>query len=72
MKSWKTSLGGAVTFIGVAFGQIYPEYSKVGALLAAVGTAFGLIFARDQNVTSQDAGAVSKITPTKTEEKTTP
>lgn len=57
MKSWKTSLGGALVCLGAAIGQIYPEHAKEGALLAALGTAFGLVFARDNNVSSEQAGA---------------
>lgn len=56
MKSWKTTLGGALAFLGAAIGQIYPEHAREGALLAAVGTAFGLVFARDNNVSSEAAG----------------
>jgi hypothetical protein len=65
MKSWKTTLGGGLAFLGTAIGQIYPEHSKEGALLAAVGTAFGLIFARDNNVSSEAAGAVQQTTENK-------
>jgi hypothetical protein len=65
MKSWKTTLGGGLAFLGTAIGQIYPEHSKEGALLAAVGTAFGLIFARDNNVSSESAGAVKPTTSNK-------
>ena len=65
MKSWKTTLGGGLAFLGTAIGQIYPEHAKEGALLAAVGTAFGLIFARDNNVSSEAAGAVKPTTSNK-------
>lgn len=57
MKSWKTTLGGALVMLGAAIGQIYPEHAREGALLAALGTAFGLVFARDNNVTSEQANA---------------
>lgn len=60
MKSWKTSLGGALVCLGAAIGQIYPEHAKEGALLAALGTAFGLVFARDNNVSSEAAGVRSQ------------
>jgi hypothetical protein len=57
MKSWKTTLGGALVMLGASIGQIYPQYAKEGAMLAAIGTAFGLVFARDNNVSSEQAGA---------------
>lgn len=62
-KSWKTTLGGAIAFLGTAIGQIYPEHSREAALIAAIGTAFGLVFARDNNVSSEDAGAKPPTTP---------
>lgn len=63
MKSWKTSVGGALVLLGASIGQIYPEHAKEGALLAALGTAFGLVFARDNNVSSEQAGVTPERAP---------
>lgn len=62
-KSWKTTLGGAVNAFGMAGVLIYPEHAKPFLLLAALGTSFGLMFARDNDKTSEDVGAKDK-TPT--------
>jgi len=64
-KSWKTSAGGIATIIGglcAAF-TLWSQDNKSEAIstgLAAVATGFGLLSARDNNVTSHDAGAVNK------------
>lgn len=55
MKSWKTSLGAAVCAFGAAVSLIDPAWTKIGALLTAAGTSLGLLFARDNNVTSEQA-----------------
>lgn len=64
MKSWKTTTAGICTIVSVVAGIIKaivdgdpttnPDW---GVAIAAVTTAFGLIFARDNNVTSETAGA---------------
>lgn len=61
MKSWKTSFGAIVLLLAVIFGQIglvwdgdpltNPDWNLV---IAEIGAAFGLWFARDNNVTSED------------------
>jgi hypothetical protein len=59
-SSWKTTVGGAIAFFGSTGAAIYPEYAKLFSLISAAGTAFGLIFARDNNVTSEQANAVKE------------
>ena len=59
MKSWKTNLFGA---IGVAAGCVVaadfgPVATKIAGCVASIGTALGLFFARDNNVTSEQVGA---------------
>lgn len=64
MKSWKTTTTGiitAVTAILSAIGlildgnpQTNPDYA---ATIAAVTAGLGLVFARDNKVSSEDAGA---------------
>ena len=57
MKSWKTSLGGALTALGLAVVAIDPEWTKMGLLIAAGGAFVNGLFGRDNNVTSKEAGA---------------
>ena len=37
--------------------QFYPEQAKLGGFLAFLGSGLGLLFARDNNVSSEDVGA---------------
>lgn len=57
MKSWKTTLGGALAALGTTVAILDPDWARWGGLVAAFGTFFGLLFARDNNVTSEQAGA---------------
>ena len=56
MKSWKTTLCGAIALIGASVAQFYPEQARHGLFLSAVGTGLGLLFARDNNVSSKALG----------------
>lgn len=61
-RSWKTSLCGgiavvATAVIGADFG---PMVTKIAGCVAAACTGLGLMFARDNGVTSEDAGAKPK------------
>jgi len=63
-KSWKTTAGGISAILAAIAGAANlmldnnpatnPDWSVV---IAAVTTGFGLIFARDNNVSSEEAGA---------------
>lgn len=63
-KSWKTTVGGVgaiLAAVGAALQQLFdnnpatnPDWSVVAS---AVMIGFGLIFARDNNVSSEEAGA---------------
>lgn len=55
-KNWKTNLGAALSGLGASVGAIYPEYAKIGALITALGTCWGLLNARDYNVSSEQSG----------------
>lgn len=58
MKSWKTTLCGAIAALGVYF-QTIPDPAwmmTLGQVLAGVGTFLTGMFARDNNVTSEQAG----------------
>lgn len=57
MKSWKTTLCGVLALVGGGLTQFYPEYAKLGGFLAFIGSGAGLLFARDNNVTSEQVGA---------------
>lgn len=58
MKSWKTTLCGAVAAIG-AYLKTIPEpswLSTIGEIFVVVGTAGVGFFARDNSVSSEQAG----------------
>lgn len=57
MTSWKTTLCGVLAIVGGAIVQFFPEYAKLGGFMACIGSGLGLLFARDNNVTSEQAGA---------------
>jgi hypothetical protein len=56
MKSWKTTVCGVLALVGGGLTQFYPEYAKLGGFLMFIGSGLGLLFARDNNVTSEQAG----------------
>lgn len=62
MKSWKTTLGG-VGMILSALANIVNRWKSTGTLsftaedMIAITGGFGLLSARDNNVTSEQAGA---------------
>lgn len=63
MKSWKTTAAGITTIVSALCGVVSalvdnspatnPDWTTV---IAAVTTGFGLIFARDNKVSSEDVG----------------
>lgn len=57
MKSWKTTLAGAVGALGIYFSSLDGSLHIVGQVLTAVGTFLTGLFARDNGVTSEQAGA---------------
>ena len=60
MKSWKTTLGAALVALGAGITQVDPNWARWGGLISACGAAIGLLFARDNNVSSEEAGAIKK------------
>ena len=64
MKSWKTTLAGIMTFVTLAWNQVQylldsdpmtnPEWNLV---IAGLIVMVGAIFARDNDVSSEKAGA---------------
>lgn len=62
MKSWKTTITGILTIV-VALGAAGLNYLKTGTLpdlallTTAITSGIGLIAARDNGVTSEEAGA---------------
>ena len=64
-RSWKTTLCGAIALIGASIAQFYPEQARHGLFLSAVGTGLGLLFARDNNVSS-DALGIKKASEVET------
>lgn len=58
MKSWKTTLAGAIGAIATFLaGQETPSLKLIGQILTGVSVTLLGLFARDNNVTSEDAGA---------------
>lgn len=62
MKSWKTTITGILTIIvavtSAALGYFQTGHiPELGAVIAAVTAGVGLLAARDNKVTSEDAGA---------------
>ena len=61
MKSWKTTLSGVAAILaalgGLAKGVSDGNYEIVGASITGIITGIGLIMARDNGVTSEQAGA---------------
>lgn len=58
MKSWKTTLGGALAALGAFFlTQDFIFADILGALLNGGGMFFMGAYARDTDVTSEQAGA---------------
>lgn len=60
MRSWKTTTFGAIALIGSTFAQFYPEFERHGLFIAQIGGALGLLFARDNNVSSEQVGIVNQ------------
>jgi hypothetical protein len=57
MKSWKTTLAGAVALAVALVAQFWPEYSELLGRVTAVLVGLGLLAARDNGVSSEAAGA---------------
>lgn len=58
MKSWKTTLGGLLSAFGTALAAAPDKIThSIGVIIAAGGSLLLGIAARDNNVTSEEAGA---------------
>lgn len=57
LKSWETTLSGLVVAGSVVAMHSFPEHSKLITSVMGVFMSYGLIRARDNNVSSEDAGA---------------
>lgn len=62
--NWITAPGrvvrlcGIASLVGTLIPQFFPEAARYGAFLAALSSGIGLMYARQNNVTSEQAGAV--------------
>ena len=56
MKSWKTTFCGALAAVGVYL-HAQPGLETLGTVVTAIATALLGFVARDNNVTSEQAGA---------------
>lgn len=65
--SWKTTTCGAIAIIGTAVvaADFGPMGAKIGGLMVSIGSGLGLMFARDNGVTSEQVIA-SKQKPSET------
>lgn len=61
-RSWKTTACGAIAIIATAIvgADFGPLATKIAGCAAAACTALGLLFARDNNVSSQDVADTAK------------
>lgn len=55
--SWKTGLSGLIVLAATIVPTIWPEYSALMVQIVGIATSLGLLVARDNNVTSKEAGA---------------
>lgn len=55
--SWKTSAAGLVAIISTAVSNFKPEWSPIVNQIIGIAVGLGLLSARDNNVTSEQAGA---------------
>lgn len=60
MKSWRTTLAGLLTIAGPICAKIWPQYGNEILTATAIITGSGLIAARDNKVTSEQAGAAKQ------------
>lgn len=60
MKSWKTNIGAALNGLGTCIILADPHWLKIGLVINAFGTFFGLLFAKDYDKTG-----VYKVKPGK-------
>ena len=60
MKSWRTTICGVLALVGPLIAQFYPEHAHHGNFIGALGAGLGLLFARDNRVSSEDLGIQSK------------
>jgi len=63
--SWKTTTCGAIALAGtiVAAAEFGPLATKIAGCLASFGTGLGLLFARDNGVTSEQVQAAKHRLP---------
>jgi hypothetical protein len=57
MKSWKTTLAGLLGLAAVVLPIFAPEAAPLAAKIGTAATAVGLMAARDNDVSSEKAGA---------------
>lgn len=57
MKSWRTNITGLAVLAGVVVSHFWPEHSDLVNKLMAAAVGLGLMSARDNKVTSEEAGA---------------
>ena len=56
-SSWRTTLGGFIGGGGLIVAETFPQWAKWGHLAAALGALLTGVAARDNGVTSEQAGA---------------
>lgn len=58
--SWKTTVAGIVALVGGGLCQFFPEYARYGQFMVYLGSGLGLLFARDNDKSSEAVGASGK------------
>lgn len=57
MKSWKTTLTGIIAIAGVIVATFWPEHSDLVVKISGALVGLGLISARDNGVSTEEATA---------------
>lgn len=64
-KSWKTTVAGAVGAVGAYFSTLEGSWKVAGQILTGLATFLLGMFARDNDKTSEQVGAVTTSVPEK-------
>lgn len=55
--SWKTTAGGVLAIAAIVVQNWFPQYAGILNTISGIAVSLGLIAARDNDVSSEDAGA---------------
>lgn len=63
MKSWKTTLAGLIALAGPIAASLWPQHAAEILKISAIAGGAGLVAARDNNVSSEQAGVKPAAPP---------